>query len=71
VVIDRKKCEICNNKSKKDFGYCKNLDGKGDLYDCCDYVDKDWMEKWMKRLQKKKKITYTSDFVKWSRTCLR
>ena len=28
VVIDTKKCEICNNQPKKDFGYCKNLDGE-------------------------------------------
>ena len=62
------KCKICNNKSKKDFGYCKNLDGKGDLYDCCDYVDKDWMVNWVKRLQKKiKEPKSVSDFVKWSR----
>jgi hypothetical protein len=66
VVLVSKKCEICNNQSKKDFGYCENLDGEGDLYDCCDYVDKDWMKNWLLRLQKKSKKPYISNFVKWS-----
>ena len=66
VVLGSKKCEICNNESKKDFGYCKNLDGKGDFYDCCSWVDPMWLENWYNRIQKKSKIPYISNFVKWS-----
>ena len=64
------KCEICN-----DDGKCKNnlnhpnYDPKiNDIYDCADYLEPDWMLNWMKRLQKKNKITYTSDFVKWCKS---
>lgn len=63
-------CRICNNMPKKGFGYCKNIDGKGDSYDCCDYVDESWMINWMKRLQKKYKEPYVSNFVKWSKKFL-
>jgi len=66
VVLVSKKCEICNNQSKKDFGYCKNLDGKGDLYDCCDWVDESWMVSWIRKIVKKDKKPYVSDFCKWS-----
>ena len=62
------KCKICN-----DDGKCRNninhpnynpeLNG---IYDCVDYTEPDWMLKWMKRLQKKNKEPYTSDFVEWS-----
>jgi hypothetical protein len=67
VVIDTKKCEICNNQPKKDFGYCKNLDGEGDLYDCCDWVDKSWMVSWIRKIKEENKKPYVSDFCKWSK----
>ena len=62
-----KKCDICNNKPKQGFGYCNNIDGKGDVYDCCDYVDKDWMVNWVRRLNEKDKEPYVPNFVKWVR----
>lgn len=66
VVINRYKCKICNGEPLKDFGYCKNLDGEGHLYDCVDYVEPEWMLNWMKRIHKKSKNPYISNFVKWS-----
>jgi len=62
-----KKCDICNNKPKQGFGYCNNIDGKGDVYDCCDYVDKGWMGNWVKSLNKRDKTPYVSNFVRWSK----
>lgn len=64
------KCKICN-----DDGKCRNNKNSpnydefySDIYACCDYVDKDWMVNWVKRLQKKiKEPKSVSDFVKWSR----
>jgi len=69
------KCEIC-----LDDGLClnneKNPDYDGgffgsDIYDCCDYLNVkegkpkgSWMMEWGKRL--KEKVSYESDFVKWS-----
>ena len=62
------KCKICN-----DDGICKNNINHpnynpkiNDIYDCCSYVEPYWMLNWMKRLQKKNKEPYISDFVEWS-----
>ena len=38
-----------------------------DTYDCCDYLDKDWMKNWMVNLMKKEQEPYESNFVKWSK----
>ena len=58
-------CELC-----KDDGKCKNNinfplynEKYSDNYDCCDYVDKDWMDKLIKTDQE----PYESNFVKWSK----
>lgn len=66
-------CVICN-----DDGKCRNNKNSpnydefySDIYDCCFYVDKDWMVKYAKRLQKKNKSPYISDFCKWSENCLK
>ena len=67
MVLVSKKCEICNNQSKKDFGYCENLDGEWDFYNCVDWVNPMWMKEWYNRLQKKWETPYISNFVKWSR----
>ena len=63
------KCEIC-----QDNGRCKNLNGEGDLYDCCDYIEmkenkspNTWMKNWMYNLIKKEQEPYESNFVKWSK----
>ncbi len=47
--------------------HCKTCGYKGSkvqkhIYDCCDYLDKEWMKKWMMNL-KKKKQSYESNFV--------
>lgn len=62
-------CEICN-----DDGKCRNNKNSpnydefySDIYDCCDYVDKDWIKNWIQKSQKKDKEPYVSNFVKWSR----
>ncbi len=62
-------CEICN-----DDGKCRNNKNSpnydefySDIYDCCDYVDKDWMVDWITTLKNEEKTEYVSDFVKWSR----
>lgn len=60
-------CEICN-----DDGGCRNNKNSpnydefySDIYDCCEYVNRDWMENWVKKLQKKDKEPYLSNYVKW------
>ena len=62
-------CVICN-----DDGKCRNNKNSpnydefySDIYDCCDYVDKDWMVNWVRRLNEKDKEPYVSNFVKWVR----
>lgn len=64
------KCSICNNN-----GECRNNINHpnynpeiNDIYDCADYTEPDWMLNLMKRLQKKNKEPYVSDFVKWSKS---
>ena len=66
------KCEICN-----DDGLCRNNktspnydDFYSDIYDCCLYVDTDWMKNYARRLQKKNKKPYISNFCKWSMNIL-
>ena len=66
-------CELC-----KDDGMCKNNinsplynEKYSDNYDCCDYVDKDWMKNWMVNLMKKEQEPYESNFVKWSKKWVR
>ena len=64
------RCRICN-----DDGRCKNNenspiydDSKSDLYDCCDYVNPNWINDWIRSLINENKSEYVSDFVKWSRS---
>ena len=64
------KCSACNNKSI-DGVYCRNLNGRGEFYDCADFIDGSWMLNWLKHLQKKDTTPYISDFCKWSRNCLK
>jgi len=52
-----RQCRICEKYHP--------VDDDTDVYDCCDYEDKDWMVNWAKRLQKKMKEPYVSNFVKW------
>ena len=66
-------CYIC-----KDDGECLNnknhphhIEEYSSIYDCCHYLDKDWMVKYVQRLEKKDKIPYVSDFCKWSKNCLK
>ena len=40
------------------INHCKTCGYKGSkihdhIYDCCDYLDKDWMKKWMMNPEKK------------------
>ena len=63
------KCKICN-----DDGKCRNNKNSpnydefySDIYACCDYVDKDWMVNWVRRLNEKDKEPYVPNFVKWVR----
>ena len=58
-------CTICHNDGK-----CPNHD----IYDCVEYLEVkegkpkgQWMVDWMKRLQKRYKEPYESNFVKWSK----
>jgi len=51
------KCKTC--------GYVGSKIHK-DTYDCCDYLDKEWMKKWMMNLKKKEQQPYESNFVRWS-----
>jgi hypothetical protein len=60
--------KIKSLKTFKQCSLCEKYHRVGeevDVYDCCDYEDKDWMVNWAKRLQKKMKEPYLSDFVKW------
>ena len=52
--------------------HCKTCDYKGSkihnhIYDCCDYLDKEWMKKWMMNLKKKEQQHYESNLVRWSK----
>ena len=62
-------CEICNNSGvcRNDINHPEYDEEYSSIYNCCDYVDKDWMVNWVKRLQKKMKEPYVSNFVKWVR----
>jgi hypothetical protein len=72
-------CEICLDdglclNNEKNPNYEDGLFGS-DIYNCEDYLNVkegkpkgSWMMEWGKRLQKKNKEPYVSDFVKWSKS---
>ena len=63
--------KIKSLKTFKQCSLCEKYHRVGeevDIYDCCDYEDKDWMVNWAKRLQEKDKEPYVSNFVKWVKT---
>lgn len=51
-------CKTCGYKGSKVHNH---------IYDCCDYLDKEWMKKWMMNLKKKEQQPYESNFVRWSK----
>lgn len=37
-----------------------------DFYDCCDYLNPNWMKEWLERMKiSEKEKPYESNFVKW------
>ena len=49
-------CKTCGYKGSKKHKH---------IYDCCDYLNPNWMKEWMIRTKEKKH--YESNFVKWSK----
>ena len=65
----RIKCEICDDDGKclSNKNHPEYDEKYSSIYDCCCYVDEEWMVKYAKRLQKKNKTPYISNFCKWSK----
>ena len=50
-------CKTCGYKGQREHNH---------IYDCCDFVNPNWMKDWIKRSNSHSMKRTTSNFVKWS-----